>query len=140
MSLSIIVILFFGAGLPLLSFLMALHYLKKNRKREDRINRVVETNFENPNKAGNPLQHLLLSGVFELENSSEIVEACYRIKEKGGPHFIFDQYGLASDDLKSFFDYVSVNQIDFNETPIQKAVQTYKEAHQNSLEASSVSI
>lgn len=126
MQIGLIFILLIGVGLPFLSFLTALYYVKKTQGREDRINRVVTKMMDGPRDTASPLHRLFMSGVLELENGNEIVEACYRIEAKGEINPIPNNCGLSSEDLKSFFAYVSVNKIDLSNTPIQKVIEIYK--------------
>ncbi|MBN4053162.1 hypothetical protein JYT92_00260 [bacterium AH-315-L15] len=127
MQITVILIVFIGIGLPFFSFLAGLYYVKKNQERENRINRVVTKSMEGPRDAASLLHRLVLSGILELENNNEIVEVCNRIEAQGEKNPIPDNCGLSSDDLKSFFTYVSLNQIDLSETSIQKVIQVYKD-------------
>jgi hypothetical protein len=126
MNLPVIVFLLFGLGIPLSAFLSGLYYIKKNQKSENRINRVVTQMTHGPRDTASLLHRLFMSGVLDLEDSKEIVEACDRITKEVGENPIPDNLGLSSDDLKSFFTYVSVHKIDLGTTPIHKIIKAYK--------------
>ena len=72
------------------------------------------------------LHRLFLSGIFDLKDGKEIIEACDRIKARGGRNPIPDNSGLSLEDLKPFFTYVSAYEIYLSHTPIQKVIKTYK--------------
>ncbi|HIE65395.1 MAG: hypothetical protein ABGX83_08205 [Nitrospira sp.] len=126
MSIPIAVFLLFGLGIPLFAFLSGLYYIKKNKKSENRINRVVMQTIDGPRDAASLLHRLSMSSILDLEGSKEIVEACDRVKKEVGKNPIPDNCGLSSDDLKDFFTYVSVNKIDLRNTSIQEVTKNYK--------------
>ena len=119
--------LFAGIGLPLLTFMSGLYSLKKNKDRENRINRVVTKIMDSPCDTTSVFHRLLTSGVLDLETGKEIIEACSRIEAQGGKNPIPDNSGLSLDDLKPFFTYVSVNKTYLSDTPIQKVIKIYKD-------------
>jgi len=102
-------------------------FIKKYKKREDRINRVVTQTMDGPHDAPSLLHQLSMSSVHDLENSKEIFEACDRVKQEAGKSPIPDHWDLSLDDLKPFFTYVIVNRIDLRSTPIQKVIKSYKD-------------
>jgi len=114
-------------GLLVLVFLYWIYVSKKKQRRENRINRVVTRMMDGHHNIISLLHRLFLSGILDLEDGKEIIEACYRIEAQGGKNPIPDNSGLSSDNLKHFFSYVSVNEIYLSQIPIKKAIKTYKD-------------
>ncbi len=127
MTIQIIVILFFGVGLPMYAFLTGVYYIKKNKVSEDRINRVATQVIDHPDDTSSLAHRLFQAGVLDLEDGKEIIEACYRIEKKVGLNPIPEDCCLLRDDLKPFFAYISDNKIDLNNTPILEISQVYKD-------------